>query len=73
MDHGSCLTNPQFIFASFKLNIKSIISKLKQKYSANNEENHEVNEFIKLDYLTELDEVFVLLQTRYNFFLKKFY
>jgi hypothetical protein len=69
IEYGDCLKDPKDIFASFKLNIKSIINKMKQKYSSNIEQT----ESIQLDYLNELNESFNSLQKNYNLLLGKFF
>ena len=71
IDHGIWLKDPKDRFSSFKLNIKSIINKLKQKYSLNNTE--QLGDYIQLDYLNELNEMFIILQKKYNLFLEKYF
>lgn len=69
MQYGECVKGPKEIFASFKLNIKSIMNKLKQKYSSNSG----YEDYVKLDYMNELNELFLDLQIHYEKFLSMFF
>jgi hypothetical protein len=62
-------------FGSLNLTFKSIISRLKQKYSVdsnNNEENCN-GEYIKLLYLKEINAKFIQFQQEYEKFKLNFF
>ena len=75
MDYGSNLKTPSEVFGSFKLNIKAIINKLKQKYSnqTSSQTNQDNITYYELDYLNELNSIFIDLQVLYDNFNKKYY
>jgi tetratricopeptide (TPR) repeat protein len=56
---------PKELFASFKLNIKSVINKLKQKYGTDGSD--------ELVYCAELNELFGQIQNSYKEFLVKYF
>lgn len=63
--YGNHVENTKELFASFKLNIKSIINKLKLKYGADGNED--------LIYCTELNELFGQIKKSYDEFLVKYF
>ena len=75
LEYGHYLQAPQDLFGSFNLTIRSIISKLKQKYQIddNNNNNSDDGKYIKLLYLKELNPKFIQLQQDYELFLQKFF
>ena len=76
MEYGSYLQTPQDLFGSFNLSIRSIISKLKQKYQVDDNNNNSENQdgkYIKLLYLKELNPKFIQLQQDYEMFIHKFF
>jgi hypothetical protein len=68
--YGSSLNDAKDVFGSFKLNIKSIINKLKQKYSSDTSQE---SGLIHLDYLKDLNEPFGKLQKLYEEFVETFF
>jgi hypothetical protein len=63
------------MLGSFNLSIRSIISKLKQKYEVENSPSvdSETSRFVKLVYLKELNDDFVDLQKHFEVFSKKYF
>lgn len=60
------------IFGSLNMTIKSLIKKLKLKYSVDSNNNEEESKYEKLLYLTEVNGKFVELQQEYERFKEEF-
>ena len=63
------------MFGSFNLSIRSIITKLKQKYEVDTnpvDDPHTVR-FIRLVYLKDLNTEFIELQKQYEIFAQKYF
>jgi hypothetical protein len=76
LKYGEFLKSPKEVFGSINLSIRSIISKLKQKYlvdTNNNNEDPSLACFDHLLYFKELNPIFTQLQKSYADFLKAFY
>ena len=63
------------MLGSFNLSIKSIISKLKQKYEVDNSpnDNPETSRFIRLVYIKDLNDDFIDLQKHFEIFVQKYF
>jgi hypothetical protein len=75
LEYGKYLQSTKETFGSLNLTFKSIISRLKQKYSVdsnNNEENCN-GEYIKLLYLKEINAKFIQFQQEYEKFKLNFF
>ena len=75
-DNGKFLESPIETFGSLNLSIRSIISKLKQKYeidTKSSSEDIEYNKYVKLLYLSELNADFIQLQKEYEHFKQMFF
>jgi hypothetical protein len=59
--------------SSLNLTIRSIISKLKQKYLVDNSSDDAVGSYIKLLYLKEINPKFIELQQQYEMFSREFF
>ena len=74
-EYGKCLESSGETFGSLNLSIRSIISKLKQKYEVDTtkEEDSEMSKYIRLLYLKELNADFIELQKEYELFKQMFF
>ena len=74
-EYGKCLESSGETFGSLNLSIRSIISKLKQKYEvdASKQEDSEMSKYIRLLYLKELNADFIELQKEYELFKQMFF
>jgi hypothetical protein len=63
------------MLGSFNLSIRSIISKLKQKYEVDNSQSvgSESPHYVKLLYLKDLNDDFIDLQRHFEIFVEKYF
>ena len=74
--YGMFLEAPKETFGSLNLSIRSVMSKLKQKYEIDTKlssENIEDNKYDRLLYLRDLNADFIQLQKEYENFKKTFF
>jgi hypothetical protein len=74
-EYGKYLNSPRDKLGSVNLNVRSIISKMKQKYGVDNEpsENQDNEPYVRLLYLKEVNSDFVQVQKELHYFTSTYF